>query len=267
MSSPSAQDAPAGRIEPVERTPSVVAGASGSGESPVSSAQSSVTTGEVTAAVPAGEAVRPPGAAERSPGEAVPSSGEAGRSSGVESPEASADAVRGRRLTGSWSLVGQAAFVLALAAVTLLLLPRPNGVTQPRVDPVAATERAAATLHFMPALPRGLDLTWVPTGAGVRTSDGGHKGWFVAYRTPSGGWVGVNQAARPDAVWEVGVGSPGHSEAPLAIGAHLWSRRFNPEMQVTTLVLRQGNRDTVVAGRAPIDELEELIQHMPLEVL
>ena len=122
----------------------------------------------------------------------------------------------GRTKKTAVDMVLTLAVIIAAVGVIVLLVPRPNAVSQPDVDPVAAAASARPGLSFVPAVPAGLPAGWAARTAKAQVGTDDVAMWLLQYRTPAGAYGAVRQAREPDA--RLG-GAAGHRRARGRHGA------------------------------------------------
>jgi len=159
---------------------------------------------------------------------------------------------RGRGLRGTaFDMVASTVVVVALVALLVALVPRPNAVPIHEVDVAAAAQRAGRELGFDPALPQGLPAGWVATSADVRHSADGVTTWHVGYVTPSGNYASIEQAAWVTKQWEDIMDSGGTPRRPevVTVDGTLWEQRYKDVRDVTALIHRGKSRTTMVTSK------------------
>jgi len=160
--------------------------------------------------------------------------------------------VAGRRVTGRQSaldMVRSLAVILAIVAVIVFLIPRPNGVTPSAVDVTGAAAAARSELGFSPAVPQGLPVGWKATSVGLRDGTDGALTWHVGYLTPQGRYASIEQAAGASHQWEVVLDSGGTDRDPQTIDGLKWDQRYKDVRDVTALIHRGGGRTTMVTSK------------------
>ena len=186
-----------------------------------------------------------------------------------ESDEAAAAASRAvleRRRAGlrrsAADMVRTMAVVVGVVVVLVLLVPRPNEVTQPAADVPSAAQRASQRLGVPVAVPAGLPAGWTATSARVQTGTDGVLTWHVGYLTPAGQAAGVIQGAQPTAAWEGAQVIDGAQRGSTAIDGRTWVLRSRPDRGITNYVLRRPELTTIVTGRAPVADLTLLARSL-----
>jgi hypothetical protein len=165
------------------------------------------------------------------------------------------------------SLARDAALVVLLAVLGLLLVPRPTSFSQPAVDVTARAAEARAEFPSAPVVPRGLPITWTPTEAGLQHARAGVLTWRITYRLPSGGWIGVRQGAAPNRSWEDLQTINGIPTRSYEIGGHTWVERDRGDRLMRNLVAHSAGLTTVVSTDGSQEELLRLIEALPVELL
>jgi hypothetical protein len=170
---------------------------------------------------------------------------------------------RGRTKKTAVDMVLTLAVIIAVVGVIVLLVPRPNEVSQPDVDPVVAAASARPGLSFVPAVPAGLPAGWAARTAKAQVGTDDVPMWLLQYRTPGGAYGAVRQARNPTADWEARQVTDGREDGTVRIGSLDWVVRSRPDRGITSWVLRRGDLTTVVTGTASKAELETLTKALP----
>ena len=154
------------------------------------------------------------------------------------------------------------AVILALVALVLLLLPRPNAVEQPPVDVRSAAVGAAATLPFDPVVPAGLPQGWKPTSAYSKRSTDDVLAWHVGYLTPAGEYAAVEVAAGATDAWvraQTSAPQPTAAQRRTVAGVE-WRELYREDRDRSTLLREDGGVTTLVTGGAGFEELSALAE-------
>ncbi|MFN8076659.1 MAG: DUF4245 family protein [Kineosporiaceae bacterium] len=176
--------------------------------------------------------------------------------------EAAAPVPPARRRGTLRDLRGSLAAIVALVVGLVLLVPRPQSVTQPPVDVAAAAARAGAALGFAVSAPQGLPQGWRATQAEVREGQGkGITTWRATFLTPTQGWASVVQASEYSPGWENREVSYGRATGTVDIDGVSWTRRDLAERSRLTLVHRAAGEPvtTIVTCACPEAELRTLL--------
>ncbi len=138
--------------------------------------------------------------------------------------------------------------VSALVALMWFLVPRPTSVPRPSVDLASAAAAARPQVGFEPAavLPSG----WTVTSADVRVDSGNLATWTVNYLTDAGRYVGLMQAPGWNAKWQSSLTHGGTPDGDLVVGGRTWQVLVKPEKEITTLMLRESERTTLVLAKS-----------------
>jgi hypothetical protein len=155
------------------------------------------------------------------------------------------------------------AVILAVVAVIVLLVVRPNEVTQPDVDPSAAALAARPGLSFVPAVPAGLPAGWAARTAEVQSGTDGVAMWSLQYKTPGGDYGAVRQARGATRDWEARQVTDGREDGTVAVAGRQWTVRSRTDRGITSWVLHVGDLTTIITGTASTAELETLATHLP----
>jgi hypothetical protein len=164
--------------------------------------------------------------------------------------------VRRRRSlnTTSRDMLISMAVIVGLILIFLLLVPRPNKIPERTLDVPAAAQNATSELGFSPAVP-SLPAGWTARTADVQRGTDQLPTWHLTYTTPSGFYVGVQQAAKATADWENRQVTDGVARGTTSVGGKTWVVRSRTDRGITNWVLREPPITTVVSGTAPEPEL------------
>ncbi len=169
--------------------------------------------------------------------------------------EADSEARRRRSLnTTSRDMLVSMAVIVGLILVFLLLVPRPNTIPQRTLDVPAAARAATTDLGFAPADP-ALPEGWTARTANVQRGTSDLPTWHLTYTSPSGHYVGVQQAAKATPAWEARQVTDGAEQGTISVGGKTWVIRSRTDRGITNWVLREPPITTVVTGTAPESEL------------
>jgi hypothetical protein len=169
----------------------------------------------------------------------------------------------GRSRKSAADMVRTMVVIIGFVSVIVLLVPRPNEVTQPAVDPAAAAAGARTALPFTPAVPTGLPGGWVARTAKTQVGTDDVTMWLLQYRTPAGDYAAVRQAADPTADWEARQVTDGREDGTVRIGSRDWVVRSRTDRGITSWVLREGRLTTIVTGTASVEDLTTLATKLP----
>ena len=147
-----------------------------------------------------------------------------------------------------------------LAVAWFQRLPAP---TVTPVDAAPLVKEARAVSPYEVAVPSSVPDGWVCTrarwvsagkpGLGGTPSPG--DAWSLGYMTPQQMYIGLDQTdAQPDALVGSVTGN-GHEDGTLQVAGRTWTRFEGNDGRTHALVLRQGDRVTVVSGDVPYDAL------------
>ncbi|MFN8078019.1 MAG: DUF4245 domain-containing protein [Kineosporiaceae bacterium] len=170
-------------------------------------------------------------------------------SAAADSPPASAEVPpprARRRTTGSAMLLATLA-ILGLVIIWVLLIPRPTSVPRPAVDLVPPARGASSELGFTVenVVPPG----WTVTSADVRRDTGGLSTWTVNYLTDTGRYVGLMQASGWNQRWQSSLTQGGTPSGELSTAGHTWQVLVKPEKEITSLLLREPKRTTLILAK------------------
>ncbi|WP_328292434.1 DUF4245 domain-containing protein [Kineococcus sp. NBC_00420] len=155
------------------------------------------------------------------------------------------------------SMVLSMAVILALVAVVVWLLPRPNQIEQPAVDVANAAEGNAAALPFAPAVPDG-PAGWTATSANVNRSTDGVVTWHVGYRSDEGQYLALEVAEDTTKTWLKAQTQGGTADGTRTVQGQPWDGYLQPDRKRYSLVRTQDGVTVLVTGEggyAPITEL------------
>jgi Protein of unknown function (DUF4245) len=172
---------------------------------------------------------------------------------GVTQTESEARRARSLR-TSPRDMLISLAVIVGLILVFLLLVPRPNRIPERTIDVTAAAGAARSELGFAPADPQ-LPAGWTPRTADVRRGTDDRPTWHLTYTSPSGRYVGVQQAAKATPAWEARQVTDGAEQGTVAVGGRTWVVRSRLDRGITSWVLREPPVTTVVTGTATEPEL------------
>jgi Protein of unknown function (DUF4245) len=185
-----------------------------------------------------------------------------GDDGGVTVTEEPARARSGTRKSVA-DMVRSMALIIGFVAVIVLLVPRPNAVSQPDVDASAAASAARPGLSFVPAVPAGLPDGWAARTAKAQVGTDDVATWLLQYQTPSGAYGAVRQARNATPAWEARQVTDGRESGTVHVGQFDWVVRSREDRGITSWVLRRGTLTTIVTGTAPKAELETLAAALP----
>ncbi len=155
------------------------------------------------------------------------------------------------------------AVIVAIVGLIVLLVPRPSTVPQERVDVSRAAQGTEGRLGFRPAVPR-LPQGWVPTGAEVRNGADGLVTWHVGYLTPSERQAALEQTNGWTFGWQNSLTSGGEKVGTVRIGERSWDHIVREDRSVTALLLRVGERTTLVTSKTGgLEEARTLAASLP----
>jgi Protein of unknown function (DUF4245) len=166
---------------------------------------------------------------------------------------------RGPRRSGNvQSMVLSMAVILALVAVVIWLVPRPNGIEQPAVDVANAAEGAAARLPFAPVVPAG-PAGWTPTSAEVNRSTDGVVTWHVGYRTDEGRYLALEVARDTTPAWLKAQTQSGTARGTRTLDGQEWNAYLQEDRKRYSVVRTQDGVTVLVTGEGGYDVLGELV--------
>jgi hypothetical protein len=178
-------------------------------------------------------------------------------------PDTRAETSR-RRPGGAGDIVRSMLLVLAVVAGLVLLVPRPEQVSQPSVDVAAAAAAGASQAGFPLSVPQGLPEGWQATSARLQRGTDGVTTWHVGYVTPSGHYAGFEQAGVPTSEWEDTQVTDGRPNGTVRVAGQDWIVRSRTDRGITSWVLRGPDRTTIVTGTAGPAELSQLAGSLQL---
>jgi hypothetical protein len=182
----------------------------------------------------------------------------------VELAPETGEAASGRRSGGAGDMVRSMLVVLAVVAGLVLLVPRPERVSQPSVDVASAAAGAAAEAGFALSVPQGLPAGWQATSARLQRGTDGVATWHVGYVTPSGQFAGFEQAGDPTPAWEDTQVTDGRPAGTVRVAGQDWIVRSRTDRGITSWVLRGPDRTTIVTGTAGPADLSRLAGSLQL---
>jgi hypothetical protein len=150
------------------------------------------------------------------------------------------------------------AVILAMVAVVVWLLPRPNGIEQPAVDVANAAQGNASALSFAPAVPDGPE-GWTATSANVNRSTEGVVTWHVGYRTDEGRYLALEVAEDTTPTWLKAQTAGGTQDGTRTVGGEPWDAYLQEDRKRYSLVRTQDDLTVLVTGEGGYDVLTELV--------
>ncbi|NYD23964.1 DUF4245 family protein [Kineococcus aurantiacus] len=166
---------------------------------------------------------------------------------------------RQRRSEGNvQSMVISMLVILAMVAVVVWLLPRPNAIEQPAVDVANAASGAVSELPFNPVVPDG-PQGWTATSANVNRSTDGVTTWHVGYRTDDGDYLALETARDTTRTWLRAQTQSGEADGEQTIGGEVWQRYLQEDRARYSLVRTQDGQTLLVTGEGGYDVLAELV--------
>jgi hypothetical protein len=181
----------------------------------------------------------------------------------TEQPAGNPPPAGARSRKSAADMVRTMAVIIGFVAVIVLLVPRPNEVSQPDVDASAAASAAKPGLSFTPAVPAGLPAGWVARTAKTQVGTDDVAMWLLQYRTPSGTYAAVRQAADATKNWESRQVTDGREDGTIQVAGHSWVVRSRPDRGITSWVLREGKLTTIVTGTASAADLTTFTTALP----
>ncbi len=148
--------------------------------------------------------------------------------------------------------------IVGIVLVLLLIVPRPNKIPTRDIDVASAAQGAQSTLGFTPVNP-DVPAGWTARAAGLelKTTDDTNT-WQVTYTTPSGTYVGIQQAKKPSKAWESRQVTDGQESGTESIGGIEWINRSRTDRGTTSLVNRGTDGiTTVVTGTADQTQMDQ----------
>ena len=162
------------------------------------------------------------------------------------------------------------ALSLAVIAVPIavVLMVEPSKSGNP-VHPVDATtyqttlSAARAAEPFAVLSPTGLPATWKLTSAYYNPAGSGPADWHAGYLTPSGAYASLEQTTEPFSGFLTDQHSDASPDTAVQIAGatpNVWQRYTGttPGGLRTLLYAQNGKSTVIVAGSAPLAELEQL---------
>ncbi len=156
------------------------------------------------------------------------------------------------------SMIISMAVILAMVAVVVWLLPRPNAIEQPAVDVANAAEGARSQLSFEPVVPVGVE-EWTATSANVNRSTDGVVTWHVGYRTDEGKFLALEVARDTTPTWLRAQTQSGDDDGEATIGDGTWQRYLQEDRARYSLARTQDDVTVLVTGEGGYPLLTELV--------
>jgi hypothetical protein len=152
-------------------------------------------------------------------------------------------------------------------AVVLAIEPSKTGNPVHVIDPASFRgnlDAARASEPFSVLAPSGLAATWQPTSENYQVAGSAAADWHIGYLTPSGGFVELEQTT--EAVG--GFLNDQHSNATqtgsVQVDGIVWQHYAGtaPPALKNLLVRTDGKSTIIVAGSAPLSELEKFAESL-----
>lgn len=164
----------------------------------------------------------------------------------------------GRRRARWVDMTFAMAVCLAAVFVVVLLVPRPNGVTQPPVDVGQAALRGSGVLGIQVSVPADLPQGWRATSARVTRSTDDVLTWHAGYQTASDQYAAVEQGVDATFRWREAQTNRGARDGTVEVAGLTWERVNRKDKVQRSLVTTTGRVTTIVTGTASYDELAVL---------
>lgn len=163
--------------------------------------------------------------------------------------------------------------VLSLAVIGipigLVLLIEPSTPGNP-VNAIGSTafqqtlDAARVAEPFPILVPHGLSSGWQATSETYQEPGDGPADWHVGYLAPDGGYVDLDQTTEPFGDFLNDQGSDATQGPQVEIGGTYWQfySGDKPAALSTILVRNDAKYSVIVAGSAPLRELEQFAQSL-----
>lgn len=154
-----------------------------------------------------------------------------------------------------WSMLVMVGIVLAL----VLMVPRPNAVTQPAVDVGASAREVARTTGWPILQPTGLPDGWKATSVRYVRSTDDLMTWHAGYQSPDGNYVAVEQTM--DSTWHWVEAQTNRSAKVGAVeaGGRTWVSYDRGDSKLQRSLLNRpdgkGQLTTLITGTGTFEEL------------
>jgi hypothetical protein len=148
--------------------------------------------------------------------------------------------------------------IVGIVLVLLLIVPRPNKIPERDINVASAAQGARSTLGFTPVNP-DVPAGWTPRAAGLelKTTDDTDT-WQVTYTTPTGTYVGIQQAQNPTRAWESRQVTDGREAGTESVGGIEWINRSRTDRGTISLVNRGTDGiTTIVTGTADQAQIDQ----------
>lgn len=149
------------------------------------------------------------------------------------------------------------AVILAMVAVVVWLIPRPNGIEQPAIDVANAASGSASQLTFAPAVPVGVEA-WKATSANVNRSTDGVVTWHVGYITDEQVPLALEVARDTTTTWFRAQTQSSVQDGEQDVAGLTWERYLQEDRDRYTLVREQDGLTVLVTGNGGYDVVGEL---------
>jgi hypothetical protein len=165
-------------------------------------------------------------------------------------------ALRGHR-TGS--VLAGAVTCLILAAVIIVLTPRPVTQIAVPVNYQGDLVKFARAAPYPVLAPRGLPASWQPVSSRLTVVPGGAVSWHLGFVTPSGQVASLEESSERPAQFILRMTNNGNLLPPLLSGGTWWGRRWRPDKNQRSMYRSAPGAFTiVVTGTAGWPELTVL---------
>lgn len=154
--------------------------------------------------------------------------------------------------------------VLAMVAVLVAIVPRPDSLGGPPVPIGQKAAQVKAESGWPIVTPQGLPASWAPTSVRYVPVTGGLETWHVGYRTPSGEFVAVEQTRGATREWIAAQTNRAPRTGTVEVAGKTWEKfvRDNKVQNSLLNVAPAGSDEltTLITGTAPFEEMETYIE-------
>ena len=178
-------------------------------------------------------------------------------------PPASAAPPSRYSLGSAKNLVYSLLAVLAMVAVLVAIVPRPDSLGGPPVPIGQKAAQVKAETGWPIVTPQGLPASWVPTSVRYVPVTGGFQTWHVGYRTPSGTFVAVEQTQGANREWIAAQTNRAPRTGTVEVAGRTWEKYVRDTKTQNSLLSVAAGPDeltTLVTGDASFEDIETYIE-------
>lgn len=155
--------------------------------------------------------------------------------------------------------------IVALMALLFMLVPRITAISTGAVDATATARGVVAQNGWPLEVATDLPDGWTVESARHVRTDNGAMAWFVAYRTPAGNHVSLEQMKEGSADWIKAEVNRSIEVDSRTIDGRDWiayERQSGTQNSLVHEAIAEGELTTLVTGSGSFDELTTLVEHL-----